>query len=595
MSTVKKTKTPAKMYCSDPKNLQKITVGTMKEVAEIVGSSYGPGGKTTLIESDYPGIPNKNTKDGVTIFKSLGSSDPYKHLIIEQTRDAAQRTASEAGDGTTCTTLISASLVENIFKYCESHPKESPQRATRILQKIVSRELIPSIKKQAIHIDTENQDLLKKVAQISANGDADMADAVMEAFDKVGFGDSSHVTIQELSGPGGFEVELIEGLPIAIGYEESIGKMATAFINDKANQRCKLEKPLFLLFDGMINDLISFLPLIETLGNKYINEGDSDYSNLVIVAHGFSESVLTNLAFNFSNPGTLNVLPMATPMTNLKNSRLEFLYDLAAFTGSKIFDMTNQVGKATLEDLGGNMDSFECYRFRGTVVGTPEDINIEERADQLEQQLKNHVSIQEKLDLEERLGKLTSGIAKLKIYGASNGELKERHDRAEDAVCAVRSAIKHGALPGGCRVLTNLSMELDANYGEDHRDYDLIQEVLISSLMEPLRKLLDNAGYNNEEVQKIVTDYFINQDHVYDIENQEFGLPEDLGIFDAADAVIQSLENSISIASVMGNLGGIVCSPRDGQLELQAWKEEQDFKRATDHAEEYINEANIRS
>jgi chaperonin GroEL len=593
--TVKKVKTPAKMYCSDPAKLQTITSMTMDEVAEIVGSSYGPGGKTTLIESEYPGIPNKNTKDGVTIFKSLGSSDPFKHLIIEQTRDAAQRTASEAGDGTTATTIISATLVKSLFEYCKNNPKESPQRSTRILSKIIKKELVPAVKEQAIHIDTENQHLLKKVAQVSANGDEEMADAVIQAFEEVGFGESSHVTIQELSGPGGYEVELIEGLPIAIGYEESIGKFHTAFINDKANQRCKVDKPLFLLFDGIVNDLVSFLPLIEALGEKYVNEGNSEYSNLVLVAHGFSENVLTNLAFNFSNPTTLNVIPMTTPMTNIKNSRLDFLHDLAAFTGASIFDMTNQVSNATLENLGSDMEVFEYYRFRATVVGEPNELNIEERAEELEIQLKNAASIAEKLDLEERLGKLTSGIAKLKIYGASNGELKERHDRCEDAVCAVRSAIKHGALPGGCRVLVNLCMKLHSEYAEEHRDYNLVTQVLIPSLMEPLAKLLENAGYTSEEIDKIYTDYFQNTSKVYDIENMEFGNPEELGIFDASQAVIQALENSVSIASVMGNLGGIVASPRDNQLERQAWKEEQDFRRAVDHADEFVNEADLRA
>jgi chaperonin GroEL len=593
--TVKKVKSPAKIFCSNPSLLQKITSETMDDISNAVGSSYGPGGKTTLIESEYPGIPNTNTKDGVTIFKALGSSDPYKHLIIEQTRDAAQRTASEAGDGTTATTIISASLVKNLFSYCKENPKESPQRSTRILNKIIKRELIPEIKKSSIKIDIENSDLLKKVAKVSANGDEEMADAVIKSFDLVGFGESSHVTIQELSGPGGYEVELIEGYPIAIGFEESIGKFHTAFINDKANQRCKLNKPLFLLYDGMVNDLVSFLPLIESLGQKYVNEGNSDYSNLVLVAHGFSENVLTTLAINFSNPTTLNVVPMATPMTNQKNSRLEFLYDLSAFTGAKIFDINNQVSKATLKELGCGMELFEFYRFRGTVVGDPDEIDIEERAEELEQQLSNAASISEKLDLEERLGKLTSGIAKLKIYGASNGEIKERHDRCEDAVCAVRSAIKYGALPGACRVLVNLVLKLDSEYSEEHRDYNLIQKVLIPSLMEPLRKLLDNAGHSVEEIEKIITDYFTDTSRVYDIENMEYGLPEDLGIFDAAQAVIQSLENSISIASVMGNLGGIVASPRDNALEIQAWKEEKDFRRAVDHADEYINEANLRA
>ena len=113
--------------------------------------------------------------------------------------------------------------------------------------------------------------------------------------------------------------------------------------------------------------------------------------------------------------------------------------------------------------------------------------------------------------------------------------------------------------------------------------------------MEPLAKLLDNAGYTEEEIDKIYTDYFQNTDKVYDIENMEFGDPEELGIFDASQAVIQALENSVSIASVMGNLGGIVATPRDNQLELQAWKEEQDFKRAVDHANEFVNEADLRA
>jgi chaperonin GroEL len=566
----------------------------MDEISNIVGSSYGPGGKTTLIESDYPGIPNKNTKDGVTIFKSLGSSDPYKHLIIEQTRDAAQRTASEAGDGTTATTIISAHMVKSLFQYCEENPKESPQRATRILSKIIKKDLIPTVKEAAIEVNTENIGILKKVAQVSANGDEEMASAVMKAFDTVGFGESSHVTIQELSGPGGYDVELIEGLPIAIGLEESAGKFNTAFINDKGNQRCRMEKPLFILFDGMVNDIVSFYPIINQIGVKAFDENDADYMNVVLVAHGFSEAVLTNLAINFANPNGLNVLPIATPMTNQKNSRLEFLYDLSAFTGAQIFDMTNQVSKATLDDLGSNMDSFEAYRFRSTVVGSPNELDIDERAMDLENQLKNAASISEELDLQERLGKLTNGIAKLKIYGASNGELKERHDRCEDAVCAVRSAIKHGALPGGCRVLMNLVLKLYSEYDEEDRDYALVQTVLIPSLMEPLTKLLDNAGYSVEEIEKIVKDYLMNKEKVYDIENQEFGMPEDLGIFDASQAVIQALENSVSIASVMGNLGGIVCSPRDNQLELQAWREEQDFKRAVNHADEYTNEANLR-
>src|SRR5690606_22008803 len=118
---------------------------------------------------------------------------------------------------------------------------------------------------------------------------------------------------------------------------------------------CYMEKPLFLLFDGVINDIMNILPIINGLGKKYVEEGNSDYKNLVIFAHGFSENVLTNLAFNFADPGTINIIPMVTPMSQFVNSQLAFLMDLSAFTGARVFGLRDQVSTATLADLGGNM------------------------------------------------------------------------------------------------------------------------------------------------------------------------------------------------------------------------------------------------
>jgi chaperonin GroEL len=295
------------------------------------------------------------------------------------------------------------------------------------------------------------------VAKVSANGDEDMAEAVIKAFELIGYGDASHVTIKEVSGPYGYEVSQIEGFPVPIGYEESIGKFHTAFINDQSNQRCHLESPLFLLFDGQIVDLMTISEILERTAQAYVN-GQSEYKNLVIFAHGFSDAVLTQLAFNFANPSTINVVPMVTPLAGFTNSQLHFLNDLAAFTGARVFGMKDSVAQATLKDLGAGMAYFEAYRFRSTIVGDPDPTNIEVRADQLKTQLKSSESQAERRWLEERLGKLTSGIAKLTIYGGSNGELKEAHDRCEDAVCAVRSAISKGVLPGGGRTLLDLSL-----------------------------------------------------------------------------------------------------------------------------------------
>jgi chaperonin GroEL len=583
--TVRKVKTPAKLFTSDLNKLENVILKTMKKISEIVGSSLGPGGRGVIIESELPDIPNKITKDGVTIFRSLGSHDPYEHLIIETTRDVAVKTVNEAGDGTTTATIVAAALVENLFNFCKKYPKYSPQKVARILTKAINEEVVPYIQKQSIKITPENQDLLEKVATISANGDKEMAKAVIKAFEEIGYGASSHVTIQELSGPSGYTVEKIEGFPIDKGYEESIGKFHAAFINDTIHQKCVLDNPLFILFDGKINDQVQYTDLLNTISKEWI-EGNSDYRNVVMVAHSFSDMILGSLAFNFANSGTINVVPLTTPISPIANSQLEFLKDLSAFTGAKIFDMNNSILDGQPCDFGTNMQKIEISRFRSTVVGDPDPVNIETRANELTGRSKQSESKLEQLLLEERTGKLTSGIARLKVYGASNAELKEKSDRVEDAVCAVRATISHGCVPGGCRVLIDAAQNLAKD--------PIMQEILVPSLMYPFYKLLMNAGQNEEEISEILADMIAHPNLVYDVENCQFGDPKEMGVLDASLAVEQALKNAISIASVMGTLGGIVAYPRDSQMEIQFAKDEQNFQRNVDHAHEIKNEADER-
>lgn len=585
----RKAKEAAKMFVCQPDFLKKKVLTTMQKVSDIVGSSLGPGGRVTMIESDYPGIMNTLTKDGVTIFKSLGAQDPYEHLIIESTRDVAQRTATEAGDGTTTATILAYHVVRNLFEFCEKNPKYSPQKAARRISKVAEEILIPFIKSKTIEIGEDNQHLLKMVAQISANGDADMANAVIKAFEAIGYGDASHVTIRQLSGKKAYKVERIDGFPIPMGFEESIGKLHTAFINDQANQRAYLEKPLFLLYDGNLNDLVHVWPIMEGLGKKFIEEGSSDHKNLIIFAHGFSENVLTTLAMNFMNPNTLNVLPMITPMAPYLNSQTHFLHDLGAFTGAKVFGLKDQVNSATLNDLGRNMESFEAYRFRSTVVGDPDPLNVEVRAEELQTMIAGADSQAEKILLEERLGKITNGIAKLTIFGGSGGELKEAHDRCEDAVCAVRSAISHGAVPGGCRLAIDMALKL-----AELEPGDPAREVLMPSLLALPNKLLDNAGYNNEEVNAVMKKLVNDEDIVYNVESGEYGKAEELGLFDAAKAVSESLSNAVSIAGVLGTMGGMVAHPRDAAFERSEARADAEFGRAVDSPNQFVNEADDR-
>ncbi len=587
--SIRKAKSAPKLFISDPEKLQRIVSSTLGRAAAVVGATLGPGGRNVLIESDYPGIPNKNTKDGVTVFQSLGASDPFEHLVLEQTRAAAQRTATEAGDGTTTATILSAALVDALYAYCEQNPKESPQKVARRMQKIVRQHLIPFIHKKGIAIHADNMDILHKVAKVSANGDEDMADAVIEAFNLVGFGEGSHVTIKELSGPYGYDVSAIEGFPIQIGYEESIGKFHPVFINDKGNQRVLLDNPLFLLFDGNVTDLVSFDNILAQLGNAF-QSGNSDYKNVVIVAHGFSEHVLNTFAFNFVNPDTINVIPLITPMAGHANAKLHFLHDIAAFTGAKIFGLSQKIQQATPTDLGHGMTSFEMYRFRSTVIGKPDEALVEIRADELQTQKKNAESDAERIWIEERIGKLTSGIAKLTIYGGSSGELKELSARAEDAVMAVRSAINKGALAGGCRTLIDLVTYIEDKLAED----TVATHVLAPAMMQPFYKLLQNAGYNEEEIVHIHENLIGDEELVYDVENQLFGTAEELGLFDCLPAVAEALTNATGIATVMGTIGGLVAYPRDDVFERSEATADRDFERMVESPGTYVNEANNR-
>ena len=586
----RKAKDAPKIFETDRKKIRQLVLRTMKRVSEAVGCTLGPGGLNALSESDFPGIPNKHTKDGVTVFKALGEINPYEHLIMESARDAAERTVTEAGDGTTTATVLSYAIIQNLFDFCEKNPKYSPQKAARRISKVANSILVPYIHSRSIKIGEDNKELLKMVAKISANGDEEMADAVIKAFEEIGYGDASHVTIREMTGKPGYKVERIDGFPVPIGYEESIGKLHTVFINDQANQRVYLEKPLFLLYDGQLNDIMGIVRLLDEMTVKYVDEGQSDYKNLVVVAHGFSENVLIQMAHAWPNPGQLNILPLTTPMAQFANSQLHFLQDLSAFTGAKLFGMKDQIQTATMDDLGRGMEYVEVYRFRSTVVGDPDPTNVEVRAEDLRVMMENPESKAEREWLQERIAKITNGIAKLTIYGGSNGELKEAHDRCEDAVCAVRAAITHGALPGGTRIALDLIMKMNAELP----DGDPAKEVLAPALMSLPLRLLDNAGCNNEEANKIISHLIHNPQLVYDIENEKFGKAEELGLFDATKAVSESLVNAVSIAAVLGTMGCIICHPRDAQFERDEAKADSEFMRVTSNPGAYVNEANER-
>jgi chaperonin GroEL len=577
-----KVKSVGKVVVPPGAALEKKILSVMKLASDVVGATLGPGGRPVLLESPEFGLPNKVTKDGVTVFRSLGILDPVEHCIMESARDASVRTATEAGDGTTTATVLSEAIVRRTYEFCKKNPRVSPQRVVMRLKKAFKEDIEPAIRQWAEHPDfetPEGKEALFNVARISANGEAELAQAVMDCYELIG--DEGNVTLAEEAGPSSYKISQADGYFLETGYEESCGPLAPKFINDVASQRVYLEKPIFVLYYGKINQTGTIQLLMERIGEMWQKEGFNN--NVVIVATGFSERVIADLALNFGEATTINVVPLIVGREMFANSDKEALDDLAAVTGAKVFDPSIPLESALPEDLGKGIDAIEIYRGKTNIVGNSDSLNIEDRVEKLKVRKTQCQSLLEEQWYSVRIGKLSGGLARLTIVGSSNGELRERKDRAEDAIMAVRGAIKHGALPGGGWTLLRLCDEL-ATY-----DDQILDEVLVPALKEPVFKLLENAGFNHDEATGVIAKLSLHDELVYDAMTQEY-LPADAGsLLDSVPAVLEAVRNSISIASLLGTLGGAVVYFRDFDLERSEARDTADFIRNAN-----INEADER-
>lgn len=581
--------------------LDEVVQRAMKIASDLVGATLGPGGMPVLIERQEFGLPPTVTKDGVTVFRALGFEDSTSQVILEAARDAAVRTAAEAGDGTTTATIIAEAVVRSIGAFTKKHPKTSAQKVVRALENIFASTLEPSIAASAKFTvpttdtteegaEAARQALLYAVAKTSVNGDGELADRVLECYDLVG--DDGNVTIVEMNGASSYEVERLEGYGIDVGLEQSCRHFYSKYINDQGNQRCFLERPVFILYHGKITEPSVLTKLMYQIVAMYQNNGIGN--NVVVVATGFSDLVLAGFATNMSDARAVKVFPLLCPLSVDPHGPLNLLLDLAALTGGTVLDPLDpqrNLEVATVEVLGGvteGVTAFEATRFKSTIIGRTVDCeqNVLLRADELRKQIDDPASIVDKRLTEIRLGKLTDGIARLKIYGPSNGETKEKRDRAEDAICAVRGAIRNGALPGGCWMLLRLIGQLQdlvksPDYGEFRAQ--VAQEVLIPALMAPADRLLHNVGYNPEEAAPVLKEVAeaakADIPHIFDAMDGKMVDAFEKGILDSVPAVTEAVRNSLSIAALLGTLGGVVVFRRDSELERSEAMNVADFVR----------------
>jgi chaperonin GroEL len=486
---------------------------------------------------------------------------------------------------TTSATILAEALIRLGLNYLRENPRVSTQKVMRELEQAYNEFVVPFIQDNAIKITTENdEDLLKKVALVATNYDQEMSEAVIQGFGEVGH--SGNITIAEAPGVSGFEVEKVEGFHIAKGFEETCGRFIEEFINDKGNYRTLLERPKFLLYNGKINDISQIMKVLEIFGDASdsVKYGKNAISpNLVVVAHHFSESVLAILAANFRNPTSINVLPLKTPMTIQANSPYHFLLDLAAFAGATVFDpLSRPLETVEIADLGlDTMQLFEFGRFKSTVIGRPEEMFLMPRVEELQHQHRNAESSMDAELLNERIAILTGGIARIKVLGSSEAELKEKRHRVEDAVASIKGAIKYGVLPGCAKTMLTLSKLISANEDLPRS----VRHIMGKAFAEPFRRILDNGGYHADEIkevaQKITSQNFY---YTYDALNQKFGDAIELGILDSAAAVNMAIKNSLSVSKMLMGLSGVVVFTRDAELERQEARDYYSEQRAMKEA-----------
>jgi len=552
-------KSTAKKILADKEELNRIVASTMDKMATIVGASLGPSGRPVLIERD--GMAPISTKDGMTIAKSLGMDDAVENLIIESAKEICINTAKSAGDGTTSAIILANALVRNGQKFLKNNPKMNPQRLVRDLQKVYDTLVVPFLKSKSIPVETSEN--LINVANISANGDYEIAKIVVEAIEAAG--DDGHVSIVEAQG-GNMEVNTVDGYIVTSGLKE-LGQIGPIFINDKANQQVKMDNGVVFLYDGTINDL-----KVTGILQDFIENSPFQGSPLIIFAHDFADNVLEVLAKNVK--GGYNIAPVKTPMSSLPNSRSIFLQDVAAYTSAAVFDPGN-INEFNLEGLG-NFDSARVNLYESILIGKPEKERIDNRIIELNSIMEVAKSEFDRMHVAAAISKLTGGVATILVGGASEIEIREKKDRVEDAVEAVKSAIAEGYVPGGCLMYLYISYMI-----KNHINYQDSWSVLSDSLEEPIYWLLSNAGENPEEIKNELLDQFKTCDIpkiVFDASQFEIVNALDRGIIEPSKVIRIVINNALSVAGVLMTIGGLVVVERQKDLENQLAIADQAFK-----------------
>jgi chaperonin GroEL len=493
-------------------------------LAEAVRVTLGPRGRTVILERDFG--PPQIVNSGVIVARAVELEDPFENMGAQLLREVASRTSDMAGDGTTTATVLAHAMIQHGLRYLSGgmNAMELKRGMEQAIEAVV-------VELRAMARPCANSQEIAHVASISANNDRSIGELLAQAIDKVGR--EGAISIEDGSGLTS-ELEAVEGLQFDRGF------LSPYFINNPERQTALLDEVLILLCDKRLSSLKDLLPLLE----EVVKSGQP----LLVIAEDIDSDALATLVINTMR-GTLKTCAVKAP--GFGDRRKAMLQDIAVLTGGTVVsdELGLSLAKLQLTDLG-RAKRVEVGKDETTLIGGAGNPQaIAERVANLRKERTTATSDYDREKLDERIAKLSGGVALIKVGAATETELKERKIRVEDALHATRAAIEEGVVPGGGVALLRARRVLQALHGPT-LDHDSGIRLVEQALQEPLRCIAANAGVEPSVVVQRVEDA-TERNHGYNAATLAYGDMLQMGVIDPAKVTRLALQNAGSIAALV--------------------------------------------
>jgi len=517
-----------------PEARKKLVTGIDK-LANAVTSTLGPNGRNVVIANQM-GYP-QSTKDGVTVARSIDLLDPVENLAVKMMKEAADRTATSAGDGTTTAIVLTEAFVKNGASLITKD-----LNTTEVIKHIneTTLKLIKRLEKRSKKVTGRT---LNNVASISANNDSEIGNLISEAYNKVG---KTGIVTVENSQTAETYCEYTNGIKVNRGYTSQL------FVNDHRKDECILEDVHIMITDQEINNILS----IENVLRDVIQTGKK-----LLIIGPCSQNVINTLAINVVQKG-LKFCNITPPEFGYK--RNELMNDIALAVGAKYFSEQtgDDLSLMTVESLGRAKRVIIGRESASIIKSEATTDAVSERVSQLWQAHDISQKKNEQDFIKERIASLTGGIAVIHVGGNSDLEQKERKDRVDDAVCAVRSALEEGILPGGGVALFNESYIIIADADDMIEDISAEQysamHIVARSIQSPLLQIAENAGLDGYDIMENCTGYA----NGFDIKNSAYGDMYKMGVIDPLKVTKNALKNAVSVSTTILSTNAIITMAR---------------------------------